>query len=266
MALLVGAVTVTAAPAATRPRRAAPTLRVNAGGPKLAGTPPWSADSATTPSPYATASGGNRRLSTTTTIVMRNPSLPAGTPATLFRTARSANRLTWRFPVPAGLYSVRLYFAEIDSDTAVLRQPDVRRDRRRPTGARRLRRLRRHRRLHGKHAQLRHDRFHRGGRRHAGGHGPADRVRGRGRAVRAPGRPRRRVVVAAAQQPLPPVRADLRLLVGDRTLLPRRGHRQGRGRPRAQDRGVRPGGPAVGDGGHAARRTSTTSRRSSSAA
>ena len=115
MALLVGAVTVTAAPAATPAATTAPTLRVNAGGPKLAGTPPWSADSATTPSPYATASGGNRRLSTTTTIVMRNPSLPAGTPSTLFRTARSANRLTWRFPVPAGLYSVRLFFAEIDS-------------------------------------------------------------------------------------------------------------------------------------------------------
>jgi len=48
---------------------------------------------------------------------MRNPSLPAGTPASLFTTARAAtagSHLTWRFPVPAGAYTVRLFFAEID--------------------------------------------------------------------------------------------------------------------------------------------------------
>jgi hypothetical protein len=102
------------------PAEASTRYRVDAGGPTLAGTPAWSADTALSPSPYATASsGGNRRLSTTTTIIMRNPSVPAGTPATLFRTARSANRLTWRFPVAPGDYEVRLYFAEIDPNLQV---------------------------------------------------------------------------------------------------------------------------------------------------
>jgi hypothetical protein len=100
------------APAAAPP---ATTYRVDAGGPKVAGTPPWSADTSTSPSPLVTASGGaGKRLATTTAIVMRNPSLPAGTPVALFRSARSANRLTWRFPVPPGAYEVRLSFAEID--------------------------------------------------------------------------------------------------------------------------------------------------------
>jgi glucose/arabinose dehydrogenase len=95
--------------------------RVNAGGPQLAGTPVWSADTAAAPSSFSNAStGGNSGTNTTTaTINMSDPSIPAGTPMALFQTERfdkaGIPNLLWDFPVSPGQYLVRLYFAETAS-------------------------------------------------------------------------------------------------------------------------------------------------------
>src|SRR5918995_4784057 len=89
--------------------------RVNAGGPQLAGTPVWSADTQTSPSPYVNAA--ERTYSTTQAIDMSSPSVPSGTPMALFQTERwdgsAAPEMQWNFPVTAGSYEVRLGFAEI---------------------------------------------------------------------------------------------------------------------------------------------------------
>ena len=97
--------------------------RVNAGGPAIA-NPAWSGDTAAAPSQfvnaaattnqvYSTSSGG----STGPNIDMTDPSIPAGTPVDVFKTERwdpaPSPEMQWDFPVPAGSYEVRLYFAEI---------------------------------------------------------------------------------------------------------------------------------------------------------
>src|SRR5687767_3518251 len=94
--------------------------RVNAGGPALAGSPGWSADTTAAPSPYVNAAAtGNTTYSTTAAIDLSHPSVPAGTPAALFQTERydgaAAPELQWDFPVSPGSYEVRLYLAEIYS-------------------------------------------------------------------------------------------------------------------------------------------------------
>jgi hypothetical protein len=94
--------------------------RVNAGGPQVAGTPSWSGDTVAAPSPYVNAAAtGNKTWSTSTAVNTTDPSVPAGTPATLFQSERydesTAPELAWDFPVTAGSYEVRLYFAEIYS-------------------------------------------------------------------------------------------------------------------------------------------------------
>src|SRR3954453_8154023 len=92
-------------------------FRIDAGGADLAGTPSWSHDTTAAPSPYSNAAAGNTGTSTTTqTINMTNPSLPAGTPMALFQSERfdkpGLPNMEWNFPVAAGNYEVRLYFAE----------------------------------------------------------------------------------------------------------------------------------------------------------
>jgi GH35 family endo-1,4-beta-xylanase len=92
--------------------------RVNAGGPALAGSPAWSADTAADPSPFVNAQEtGNTTYASTQPISMSDASLPAGTPAALFQDERwdptTAPELEWNFPVSPGDYEVRLYFAEI---------------------------------------------------------------------------------------------------------------------------------------------------------
>ena len=66
--------------------------RVNVGGPAMAsgtaGAPSWSADTAGEPSPYLIS--GGTITSTTATIDMTHPSLPAGTPMALFQAARES--------------------------------------------------------------------------------------------------------------------------------------------------------------------------------
>jgi N-acetylneuraminic acid mutarotase len=91
---------------------------VNAGGPALATTPPWDADTTTQPSPYVNAAGtGNTTFSTSSAIDMTDPSVPAGTPMDVFQTERwdegGGEEMAWDFPVTSGNYEVRLYFAEI---------------------------------------------------------------------------------------------------------------------------------------------------------
>lgn len=93
-------------------------LRVNAGGPALAGTPQWSEDTTSSPSPYVNASDtGNKTYSTTSTIDMSDPSIPSGTPMELFQKERwdppTAPEMQWDFPALTGPYEVTLYFAEI---------------------------------------------------------------------------------------------------------------------------------------------------------
>jgi hypothetical protein len=99
---------------------AAPIFRINAGGPQIASSPDWLADSSASPSSYGNGSAtGNQVYSTSTAINMTDPSIPAGTPMSLFQTERwdpsGGPELAYSFPVSPGSYTVRLYFAEIYS-------------------------------------------------------------------------------------------------------------------------------------------------------
>src|SRR5687767_4209226 len=96
--------------------------RVNAGGPAAAGTPAWSADTSAAPSPFTNAAAAtSRTYKTTAAIDLSHPSIPAGTPMSVFQDERYDERLgatmQWDFPVAAlgagQQYEVRLYFAEI---------------------------------------------------------------------------------------------------------------------------------------------------------
>ncbi|MBL9164490.1 MAG: PQQ-dependent sugar dehydrogenase [Planctomycetaceae bacterium] len=100
-------------------RRLLATLfRINAGGPELAGSPAWQADTLAAPSSYSNAAaGGNTGVTAVTAAInLSDPSLPVGTPQALFQTERfdksGAPNLLWDFPVAPGQYEVRLYFAE----------------------------------------------------------------------------------------------------------------------------------------------------------
>src|SRR4051812_38854019 len=75
--------------------------RLNAGGPALSG---WGEDSATNPSALLANAVAGEVASTTASIDLSHPSVPAGTPAALFETARYASdgQLAYRVPVPAG--------------------------------------------------------------------------------------------------------------------------------------------------------------------
>jgi len=91
--------------------------RVNAGGAQVASTPAWLADSQAAPSPYVNAAAtGNYVSATTPTVNLTHASIPAGTPQALFKSERwdaaGGPELQWAFPVTAGQYQVRLYFAE----------------------------------------------------------------------------------------------------------------------------------------------------------
>ncbi|MDN4483792.1 Ig-like domain-containing protein [Demequina lignilytica] len=101
------------------PAAAAPTsvLRVNAGGaaaPSLDDGPAWSGDTELAPSPLT-----NYLEAQSTTILADSAVTPlAGMPAGVLDTARVGGAegapMAWTLPAPAGLYELRLYFAEID--------------------------------------------------------------------------------------------------------------------------------------------------------
>jgi glucose/arabinose dehydrogenase len=89
--------------------------RVNAGGPEIADSVAWAADTLATPSPYLTA-GNTGVSSTSANIDLSHPSIPAGTPMELFQSNRfdkpNPPNMAWDFSVTPGEYEVRLYFAE----------------------------------------------------------------------------------------------------------------------------------------------------------
>ncbi|WP_160148080.1 malectin domain-containing carbohydrate-binding protein [Rubripirellula obstinata] len=94
--------------------------RVNAGGPSVADGLGWDSDSKSLPSTYSNAvATGNRISSTIQSIDLSDPSIPSGTPQAIFQKGRwdpgDAPELEWEFPVSAGDYEVRLFFAEIFS-------------------------------------------------------------------------------------------------------------------------------------------------------
>ena len=99
-------------PAAT----AAALYRVDAGGTGVVGGQLWEGDTEITPSPFVASK--SKVVSTTPAVDMTHASVPAGTPQSIFkserygRSAAGHTDLRWRFPVPAGNYQVRLYFAE----------------------------------------------------------------------------------------------------------------------------------------------------------
>src|SRR5918995_1844082 len=96
--------------------------RVNAGGPAVAGSPgspAWSEDSAAAPSPYRNAAAtGNQVATSATSVDLTDPSVPAGTPMSLFQSERwdspASPNLTYSLPVPDGVpVEVRVYVAEL---------------------------------------------------------------------------------------------------------------------------------------------------------
>jgi alkaline phosphatase D len=100
--------------------------RINTGGPQIAGSPAWSADTTAAPSPFSNATtGGNSAVGTSTAVInMTHPSIPAGTPMSIFQNERfdkaGVPNLLWDFPVTPGQYEVRLYFAETNATTSIV--------------------------------------------------------------------------------------------------------------------------------------------------
>jgi len=90
--------------------------RVNAGGALIAGG--WTADTKAVPSNWVNnAVAKTSNASTTSQINVTDPSIPVGTPMSIFQTGRfdraTGTDMVWTLPVPsAGRYTVRLYFAE----------------------------------------------------------------------------------------------------------------------------------------------------------
>lgn len=92
--------------------------RVNAGGGNVSGDPAWTDDDGFTNDGPASS----KTYSTSATISMQHESIPEGTPQTLFKTERydesGGQEMQWDFAVDAGMYEVRLYFAETYGSTS----------------------------------------------------------------------------------------------------------------------------------------------------
>ncbi len=90
-------------------------FRVNAGGDEVEGSPIWTRDTSTSPSPYVNA-GAVRTATTSDVVDITDPSVPAGTPETIFHShrwdPRQGEDMQWSFPVDPGTWQVDLYFAE----------------------------------------------------------------------------------------------------------------------------------------------------------
>jgi hypothetical protein len=102
--------------------------RVNAGGealPSVDDDMDWAGDTAADPSEFSNQAGNLSRYSTN--VVDRT--IPPGTPAAVFESARwddpGQDDLRWTFPVAAGTYEVRLYFADSHSTLPGQRVFDV---------------------------------------------------------------------------------------------------------------------------------------------
>ena len=92
--------------------------RINAGGPSVSDGS-WSVDTQGEPSPFVNFDE-TETSSTSSLVDVSDPSVPAGTPASIFQSERwapdEATRMRWKLPVDPGTYEVRLYFAETDPD------------------------------------------------------------------------------------------------------------------------------------------------------
>jgi hypothetical protein len=120
LAVVVGTLLV-AAPTADSATAPVPVVRIDAGGPGAAGSPPWQADTAKAPNPLGNGSlvGVNQVRTASGPVSLAHPSVPAGTPEAMFRTARAdwqstEPSLRWTLPSGAAQARVRLYFAELD--------------------------------------------------------------------------------------------------------------------------------------------------------
>jgi N-acetylneuraminic acid mutarotase len=124
---LVVALSGTATPAPEPEPGGEVLFRVDSGGAGTAGDPAWTTDTVASPSPYVVTPGNSRVASTGSAINITDPSIPAGTPASIFQNERwdptGKTELTYAFPVTAGEYQVRLYFAET---ATTLMQPGAR--------------------------------------------------------------------------------------------------------------------------------------------
>ncbi|GAB0498277.1 hypothetical protein MMPV_009618 [Pyropia vietnamensis] len=85
------------------------TLRLNAGGPAVAGYIP--------DTPYVTNGAATRTWSSATSVVT---TAPDAAPAAIYATQRWGKELAYTFPVPAGTYNLRLHFAELYDPVAVV--------------------------------------------------------------------------------------------------------------------------------------------------
>ncbi len=96
-------------------------ILVNAGGPAIAASEAWLLDDGTFSN---VAASGSKVYTTTNLINLSHPSVPAGTPASIFQTERwdpvAGAKMIWSFPVPPGTYEVSLYFAEIYPGTSTV--------------------------------------------------------------------------------------------------------------------------------------------------
>ena len=86
-------------------------VTVNSGGPSASG---WSGDSAAAPSRYLSAGQAGEVAATTAPINVSDPSVPAGTPQSVFQTERwtAGPAVGYDIPATVGQDTVRLYFAE----------------------------------------------------------------------------------------------------------------------------------------------------------
>lgn len=96
--------------------------RINAGGEAIGAPASWSPDTGVGPP-------GSATFGTAASIDTSDPSLPAGTPAAMFRSHRfdpgPSPEMSWDLPVTPGRYEVRLYFAETYFDGPDQRKFDV---------------------------------------------------------------------------------------------------------------------------------------------
>ncbi len=96
----------------------APSMTSQAGPIRIAagsgGIPGWTGDSAAEPSQYLVSTDDDHVASTTRSVDLSDPSVPAGTPPALFQSERWAlgTTLAYDIPAPVGPATVRLYFAE----------------------------------------------------------------------------------------------------------------------------------------------------------
>ncbi len=99
------------------PPPASTLFRINAGGPTVVSSPNWQSDLFGQPSGFSNALDSQSRTSSTPAAIdLTHPSLPAGTPQSIFQTERwdvnTGSEMDWNFPVTPGIYELRLYFAE----------------------------------------------------------------------------------------------------------------------------------------------------------